>query len=223
MTRNGWCGAAAVGLLAAALGGCTHGGKQDRRATEARAPQSASERASRAEGQLAEARRRLDAARQDAARAEQQRGQARQQLSQAEQRAFQARQRIAQEQANVHRLDAGAREARRQAEEEAVRAQLAAEEAQGLRTAAGRISRASPSHLVVDLQGGGTMAFSVDPGTRVLVGTEQRSLSDLQQGAEVRVSYDPRAAEPSAVTIHVAPAREFAPDAGPPAQPPPQR
>ncbi len=61
------------------------------------------------------------------------------------------------------------------------------------------------------------MSFQVDPRTRVLVGTEQRSVADLQQGAEARVAYDPREAEPAAVAVHVAPARE------PQAAPPPQR
>jgi hypothetical protein len=219
MTRMSWSGVAIAGLLAATLDGCAHGERSAQRAQSERGrPQTAAERARQSEGQLAGARQRLDAARRDAAQADQQRAQARQQLSQAEQRAYQSRQRVSQEQANVRRLDEAARAARRQAEEEAVQAQLAQEQAEGLRTAAGRIAEASPSHLVVDVQGGGTMSFLVDQGTRVLVGTEQRSLSDLQQGAEVRVAYDARGAEPSAVAIHVAPAREQAPP-----QPQPQR
>ncbi|HEX9050378.1 MAG TPA: hypothetical protein VF841_07610 [Anaeromyxobacter sp.] len=223
MTMKGRGGVAVAGLLAIAVSACAHQARSGRvaRGAAAEPPRTAAEQSARAERQLEGARQRLDAAREDAAHAEQQRAQARQQLSQAEQRAYQARQRVAQEQANVQRLGETARGARQQAEEEAVQAQLAQERAQGLRTAAGRIAEASPSHLVVDVQDGGSMSFLVDQGTRVLVGTEQRSLADLQQGAEVRVAYDPRGAEPSAVAIHVAPAREQAPPAPP--QPQPQR
>ncbi len=224
MTRSAWGGVAVAGLLAATVGGCAHGGRSGNapQASASGRRESAAERATRTEGQLAGARQRLDAARRDAARADQQRAQARQQLSQAEQRAYQARQRVAQEQANVQRLDETARADRRQAAEEAVQAELAQEQAQGLRLASGRIAEATPSRLLVDVQGGGTMSFLVDPGTRVLVGTEQRSIADLQQGAEVRVAYDPRGAEPSAVAIHVEPARAQPPDAQQ-AQPPQQR
>jgi hypothetical protein len=220
MKATSWGAVGIAGLLAVTLGGCAHEGRSGQRAQAAERgrPQTAADRAAQAEGQVAGARQRLDAARRDAAQADQQRGQARQQLSQAEQRAYQARQHVSQEQANVRRLEETARAARQQAEEAAVQAQLAQEQAQGLRTAAGRIAEASPSHLVVDVQGGGTMSFVVDQGTRVLVGTEQRSLSDLQQGAEVRVAYDARGGEPAAVAIHVAPAREQ----GSP-QPPPQQ
>ncbi len=193
------------------------------RRTRGSAPQTAAERSARTEGALARARQRLDASRQDAARAEHQREQARQQLSQAEQRSFQARQRVAQEQANVRRLDALAREQRRQAEDEAVQAQLAAEQAEGLSTAEGRVAAASPSRVVLDVPNGGTMAFQVDATTRVLVGTEQRSLADVQQGAEARVAYDPHASTPAAVTIHLMPAREQTPLAAPPGQSPQQQ
>jgi hypothetical protein len=211
MTTTSWVGVGIAGLLAATLSGCAHEGRGGRAQAANAKPQTATERSAQAEQQLSGARQRLDAARRDAAQAEQARGQARQQLSQAEQRSYQARQRVLQEQANVQRLDQTARTARQAAEEEAVQAELAREQAQGLRTASGRIAEASPSHVVLDVQGGGTMSFAVDPGTRVLMGTEQRSLSDLQQGAEARVSYEPRGNEPAAVTIHVAPAREQAP------------
>lgn len=223
MTRTSVVGVGIAGLLAATLGGCAHEGRGGRAQASSAQPRTAAERAARADEQLAGARQRLDAARRDAARAEQERGQARQQLTQAEQRSYQARQRVLQEQASLQRLDQTARAARQAAEEEAVQAELAQERSQGLSTAAGRIAEASPSRLVLDVQGGGTMSFVVDPGTRVLMGTEQRSLSDLQQGAEARVSYDPRGNEPAAVKVHVAPAREQAPQQYAPAQPAPKR
>ncbi len=226
MARAGWGRLAIVGLLMIGLGGCAHEARKPPAqaraapATPADRARSAADRAAHTEQALSLARQHLQQSRQAAAQAEQQRAQARQQLSQAEQRAFAARQRAAQEQANVDRLAVAAREQRQVAEDEAVRAQLAAEEAEGLRTAEGRIAEASPSQLVLDVQGGGTMAFQVDQRTRVLVGTEERSLADLQQGADVRVAYDPHAPEPAAVTIHVTPAHEQTPLAAPVGQSP---
>lgn len=228
MTRVTWRGAALAGAiaLAASAGGCAH--EQPRQAA---APQTPAERARRSadgaakqaattEQQLAQARQRLEAAHQEAVRAEQQRAQARQQLQQADQRAVAATQRIGQEQANVARLDQAAREQRETATAAAIQAQLAAEEAAGLRSAEGRIAHATPTRVLLEVQGGRTMAFDVDPRTRVLVGTEQRSIADLQQGAEARVAYDPREQQPAAAVIHVNAARTRPQQ--PPAQPAPQ-
>lgn len=201
-----WTGAALAGLLAAGLGGCAHG-QRSAQAAAADESRRAAQQATRTERELADASRRLDGARQEAARAQQRRDAAQQQLSQAEQRMAQAQQRLAQEQANVQRLDATARQQRTRAADASARAQAAAEEAQGLRSVEGRIAQASSSQVVLQAQGGQTMAFQLDPRTRVLVGAEQRSLADLQQGADARVAYDPRAPQPTAVTIHVAPAR----------------
>jgi hypothetical protein len=49
------------------------------------------------------------------------------------------------------------------------------------------------------------MSFNVDHRTRVLVGADQRSVSDIQQGADARVAYEPKGAEPTAITIRLAP------------------
>jgi hypothetical protein len=64
------------------------------------------------------------------------------------------------------------------------------------------------------------MSFQVDPRTRVLVGMEQRSVTDLQQGAEARVAYDPRENDPAAVAIHVSSAGRRLPAPPAQAQPP---
>ncbi len=216
MTTRTRYGAALLGLLAGAVPGCAHRqeSKQQPAAQTAgtqraqQASQTAAQQAAQADQQLAQARQRLEAAHQAQIQAEQQRAQARQQAAQADQRATQAQQQIGQEQANLERADLAARQAHSRATEAAMQAQVAAEEAQGLRSAEGRIAQASPSRLVLQVQGGQTIAFDIDGRTRVLVGTEQRSVSDLQQGAEARVAYDPRGPEPAAVAIHVTPARE---------------
>jgi hypothetical protein len=212
MAKVTWRGAAVAGLLVATVGGCAHEGSRQHQAAAApqtpaqqaqRNAENAARQAATTEQQLAQARQRLEVAHQESVRAEQQRAQARQQLQQADQRAAQAEQRIGQEQSNVARLDQAARAQREAATEAQIQAQLAAEEAQGLRSEAGRIAQASSTRVVLEVQGGRTMAFQIDPRTRVLVGTEQRSIADLQQGAEARVAYDPRESDPAAVAIHV--------------------
>lgn len=229
-------GRAAAGLLAVTVvvSGCAHrqGGEAAAPATPAQQAQRTADAAARqaaaADRQLAESRKRLEAARQGAIQADQQRVQARQQVAQADQRAAAAQQRIGQEQSEVARLEVAARQEHQAATDAAVQAQLAAEQEQGLQTVTGRIAQASPDRLVLETPDGGTRSFPIAPGTRVLLGTAQRSVADLQQGAEARVAYDPRQAEPSAVVIHVTAARNGRAPAAPPQQatppaPAPQR
>lgn len=170
---------------------------------------------------LAQARQQLDAAHQSASEAEQRRAQARQQLEQADQAAGQAQQRVSAEQARVQQLDAASREQHARAEQAAMNAQIAAEEARGLRTVSGRIAESTPTHVLLQQPDGRTLAFDVVPRTKVLVGAEQRSVADLQQGADARVAYDPRSGTSTAEVIHVSSARAPAQPDG--QQSPPQR
>ncbi len=220
MARLGWTWVAVAASLAV-VGGCaSHRREQRAASTQAGAASSQAQRtaaqAAQTEQQLAQARQRLEVAHRNAVAADNRLAQSRQQLTTAEQGAAQAHDAISREQANVQRLDVAARDQRALAEQAAMDAQVASEQAQGLRSAAGRIVDASPTRVLIQVEGGQTMAFDIDPSTRVLVGTEQRSVSELQQGADARVAYDARRGEPTAVAIHVAPAR------GRPVQPAPQ-
>jgi hypothetical protein len=185
---------AVAGLLGATLVSCAHG----RQATvgEAAASPPAQETAQQQpqqeqqpqlQQQVGDAQRRLEAAHQDVVTAQQQ-------LAAAQQREEQAR-------ANVQQLEIKARQDLARASQLAFQA----EQAEGLRAATGRIAQATPSSVLLQLQDGRTMSFHVDDRTRVLVGSEQRSVSEIQQGANARVAYDPKGAEPTAVTIRVAP------------------
>jgi hypothetical protein len=136
---------------------------------------------------LTEAQARLDAAHQDVVRAQQQ--------------LAQAQQREEQERANVQQLEIRARQDLDRASQLAYQA----EQAQGLRTATGRVAQATPSRVLLQMQDGRMMSFHVDQRTRVLVGADQRSVSDIQQGADARVAYEPKGAEPTAITIRLAP------------------
>ncbi len=225
-------GRAAI-ALAVAFTACAHG---ERRAQQ-QSPQSAAAteaqrtaaQAAQTDRALAQERQRLEAARQESAHAQQAQGQARQQLAQAEQRANQAQQRLSQEQASVQRLEVASRQqhdaatrAAERADAAAEQAQLAAEERQGLRSVSGRIAEASPSRLVLEDPNGRVQSFQVNASTKVLMGTEQRSVGDLQQGADARVAYDPRATEPAAAVIHVSRAKAQLPAQQQPQQQPQQ-
>jgi flagellar biosynthesis GTPase FlhF len=220
MTISGRVLAAAA--LAATIAGCAARdgprGQATPRSPAADQAQRAEERAQQTERELAHSRQRLEGARQEAAKATQQHAQARQQLAQAEHRAAQSQQRVAQEQASIQRLEVAAREHRTQAIQAAVQAHIADEEARGLQAAEGRLTEASPTRVVLQMDDGRSMSFQVDPRTRVLVGVQERSVAELQHGADARVAYDPRAADRAAVSILVTPARGVPPPASSPPQ-----
>jgi hypothetical protein len=191
MRTGTWQGTGIAGLLALSLASCGHD-----RPARAQAPppapapprsaQPAPAPAPVRQDDLAQAQSRLQTAHQDVERA-------RQQLADAQRREEQAR-------AEVQQLEIKAR----QDLERATQLALQAEQAQGLQSATGRVAQASPSRVLLQLQDGRMMSFQVDDRTRVLVGAEQRSVADIQQGADARVAYDPRGADPRAVTIRIA-------------------
>ena len=225
MTTRTRYGAAILGLIVGAVSGCAHQeSKEAPKATGAptaqAGPETPAQQATQVDQQLDAAHQRLEAAYQASIQAEQQRVQARQQLTLADQRAVQAQQQIVVEQANVQRLDQASRAAHARAASAAMESQAAASREVALRTVGGRIARVSPSRVVLRAADGGLMTFGIDSQTRVVVGTEDRSVADLQQGADARVAYDPRGA-PMALVIRVTPAHErpaSAPQAAP-AQP----
>jgi hypothetical protein len=79
--------------------------------------------------------------------------------------------------------------------------------AEGMQTVAGTVTHTSPSQLVLQTPAGRTMSFNVDGNTKVLLGSEARSVSDIQRGADAQVAYDPKAAgQMTALIIRVLPA-----------------
>jgi hypothetical protein len=209
MSTGTWHQAGLAGFLAASLLACGH--ERQARAEPAPAPQPAQQQAARpppAQAQarpmdLSTAKTQLETARQDVVRAEQQ-------LAEAQRRERQAR-------TDVQQLEIKARQDLERASQLAYQA----EQAQGLQSATGRVAQATPSRVLLQLQDGRTMAFQVDDRTRVLIGADQRSVRDIQPGADARVAYDPQGNEPTAVTIRIAPLGSdvgFPP--GSPARPP---
>jgi hypothetical protein len=187
-------------LLAVSVASCAHKEKQEAAPPPAPPPAPAAKATPPAATQqlappadLNQAKTQLETAHQDVATAQQQ-------LADAQRREEQAR-------TNVQQYEIQAR----QELERASALAAEAEQAQGLRAATGRIQQATPSRVTLQTNEGKTMSFHVDDRTKVLVGAEQRSISQVQQGADARVSYDPKGDEPTAVTIRLAPARTQTP------------
>jgi hypothetical protein len=193
MSTGTWYRVGIAGLLAAALSSCAH--KERARAEQppaaAQPPQQQAVQQAPAppkpQEELTAAQQRLEAAHQDVARAQQQ--------------LAEAQRRQEQERAGVQQLEIKARRDLDRASQLAYQA----EQAQGLQTATGRIAQATPSRVLLQSQDGRMMSFNVDQRTRVLVGAEPRSVSEIQQGADARVAYDPKGPEPTAIMIRVAP------------------
>jgi hypothetical protein len=193
MSTGKWRRAAVVGLVGVSLAACAH--KESAPAEQpppapTPAPQAVQQPPPQPPSlheQLGEAKTSLETADRDIAAAQQQ-------LAAAQRRQEQAR-------ARVQQLEIQARQDLDRAR------QLAydAEQAQGLRAATGRVAEATPSRVLLHLSDGRTMAFQVDERTRVLVGSEPRSVADIQQGADARVAYEPKGDQQTAITIRIAP------------------
>jgi hypothetical protein len=189
MSTTMWHRAAAAGLLAASLTSCAHEKKRvtAEQAPAAPQPTQAVQQPPQLQEQLAQAQTGLEAAHQDVVRAQ-------------EQLAL-AQRREEQERARVQQLEIQARQDLDRASQLAYQA----ERAQGLEAASGRIMQATPSRVLLELQDGRTLSFNVDDRTKVLVGSEQRSVSEIQLGADARVAFEPKGEERTAITIRLAP------------------
>ncbi len=133
-----------------------------------------------------------------------------------------AQRREEQERMKAQQLQQLANQHLEQATQQASQARMAATagEAQGLQTIAGNVAEASPNRVVLQTPGGRTMSFRVDDRTQVLVGSEQRSAGDIQQGADARVAYELSGGQPTALTIQVTPLGSEQPNAQQPNAPP---
>lgn len=166
--------------------------KQAAAPPEQQATQTAEDALAQAQREQAEQLTRLEAARQQVVAAQQQLAEAQKREDEERAKTLELRDRV-----NQH-----LQEAQRRAQE----AQAAAERAQGLETMAGQVLDATGSRVVLQAQGGRTFTFEVDQRTTVFVGSEQRSVADVQRGADALVAFDPTGDQPTARTIRVTPA-----------------
>lgn len=158
------------------------------------ASQKAFQQAAQVQQEVAAQQTRLDAAHKEVVAAQQR-------LAQAQVLEEQERSKMLQLQ---QRADIRLQEARRGVQE----AQSAAEQAQGVQTVVGQVKQATSTHVVLQTQGGQAMMFVLDRRTRVMIGTEQRSVADIQQGADAQVAYEPGAGQPTALSIRLTPVGE---------------
>jgi hypothetical protein len=198
-------------LLVAALASCSHKQKSAEpppapKPTAAEESQKSFQLAAQEQRELTEQAKRVEAAHNAVVAAQQQLARAQSQEQQERAKAQQLQQRASQH------LQEGVRQAQQAQAGLAGMGSL-----EGMQTVAGQVAQATPSHVVLQTPGGRTMTFSVDPRTRVLLGTEQRSVADIQQGADAQVAYDPRAGQMTALIIRVMPVES------PPATSPPER
>jgi colicin import membrane protein len=83
-----------------------------------------------------------------------------------------------------------AEQQQQQAAQQAQAAEQQAERArqQGIASVSDRVAQVSPEQLQLQEGSGRSMTFQVDPQTSVIVDGRQASVSDVQQGADARVS-----------------------------------
>ena len=193
---------AAAWLLAVTLAACSHGKK------EAPAPPPAPPPKPTA---AEESQKSLELARQEqAALIEQQK-----KVEASHQAVIAAQDQLAKAQTQEQQERAKAQQLQEQANRNFQEGMLQAQRAQaglsggtdGMQTVAGTVAQASSSQVVLQTPNGRTMSFNVDSRTRVLVGSESRSVTDIQRGADAQVAYDPKAGgQMTALIIRVMPA-----------------
>jgi hypothetical protein len=205
---------AAACLVAGTLASCAHEEKKEApppppsKPTAAEESQKSLQLATQEQKALADQQKKLEASRAATVTAQQQLARA-----QAQEQQDRAKAQQLQEQVNRHMQEGVS-----QAQQAQVGAQGMGE---GMQTAAGTVTQTTPSRFMIQTSSGQAMTFNVDNKTRVYVGSESRSVTDIQRGADAQVAYEAKAAgQNNALIIRVMPA---AGGAGPGGQGQPQR
>ncbi len=181
-----------AGLLAATA--CSHAQTPaERTQAAAESSQQAFQRAADDQKKLEDQQKSVEAAHQETLKAQNSLQQAQRHEEQERAKAQQL-----QQQANSN-LDQATRQARQ--------AREATGQPSGVQSVVGRIAEAAPGYVVLQTPGGQRMPFRLDDRTTVLVGNEQRSTADIQQGADARVAYtgNPGGAQATALSVQVTP------------------
>lgn len=110
---------------------------------------------------------------------------------------------------------AAAQESKREQRNEASQssAQASAQQ-QSAKTVSGQVTKVSKDELTVESSGGQPMKLKVNDSTQVTVGGQQKSIDELQQGAQVRASYDESGGDRTAKRIEVNEAKSGAAPGG---------
>jgi colicin import membrane protein len=178
----------------------------------------AQEKAAEEQGQVADAQKDVREAQQDLREAQ---GKAQEELNESQQAQQQARSSSQQaESENMTAQQQATAEAQRQAQETQQQAQNRVQDAQAAtekelsqrhettasaaqQTVNGQVVRASQDELVLRQQGTDQpdLRLKVDGQTPVMIDGQQKTITELQSGMEVRASYDASGAEPKAIRI----------------------
>jgi len=202
----------AAWMLAAALASCSHEKKEQApppKPTAAEQSQKSFQLAAQEQRELVDQQSKVETAHAGVVAAQEQLSKAQ---AQEQQELLKAQQ--LQERANLH-----VKEGMRSAQMGQAGAPTAGLE--GLQTVTGTVAQVTSSQVVLQARNGRPMTFDVDSRTRVLLGTEQRSVSDIQRGADAQVAYDPRVGA-TALIIRVTPAGTVRPPAQQQPAPQPQ-
>lgn len=133
-------------------------------------------------------------------------------VREAQRRLDEAQRRAEAETTKAKEVQRQANEATREATQQAQQAQQQASQqlanqaqivARGEQLVAGQVTRASPTELVVEQQGGKHVTFTLTPDTRVQIDGRQASAADIVQGGEARVAYEVTGTEPTARSVHI--------------------
>jgi colicin import membrane protein len=200
----------AVGVLAVLASGCSMargGGERTASSDPAtREVQAAQERSKQAIEQAREAQQKATEQAERAADAQREVQEAQRRLAEAQEKARQEHEKARQFQQEANRATQQASADAQQAQQQASQALTRQSERieSGEQVLSGQVLQATGEQVVVRPQGGGDpMTFVVNEQTRVQIGNQQGSASDLRQGEDARVSYELSGTEPTATSIQV--------------------
>jgi hypothetical protein len=196
-----------AGLLALAAS-CAHGQRPAEQTSVADEAQRNLREAQQEQQRAMDEEKNVAAARQEVVRAQQQ-------LAQAQKKENEERTKLQQlqQQSNLHMRQA---EQARQVAQGGAPAQAATGELgpQGQQIVSGHLLEVRPGQLTLQAQSGQTVTLDMNDQTRVFIGGERRSSTELQQGADARVAYENTTGRPIAITVDVPHAGPQAPSSG---------
>ncbi|HMA18511.1 MAG TPA: hypothetical protein VKS03_08740 [Thermoanaerobaculia bacterium] len=208
MKRNVHLVLAWTGVLAIAASGCASmRGREQAPNPTAQRVQSQQQQSEQALKQASEAQKRASDQERRAAQAQDDVRKAQQALIQAQQKARQEQARAEQMQQEANRLTQQAAQQASQSQQQATRSlsQQGREVRRGRLTASGEVIAVSGTQLVLQPQASDKpMTFQVTGQTAVRIDGKQASATDIQQGEDVRVSYEATGStQPEALSIDV--------------------
>lgn len=198
-----------AGLFAVAASGCsmTRGGRETASSDPAARQVAASQQqAEEAMERAREAQKKASEQAERAADAQREVRDAQQRLAEAQEKARQEQEKAQQLQQEAMRANEKATAQSRESQQQASQALTRQTEriTSGEQVLAGQVLQATGEQIVVRPQGGGDpMTFVVNEQTRVEIGGQKGSATDLRQGEDARVSYEVSGTEPTAKSIQV--------------------